>query len=148
MIKECLEAFYAALGQRVSYLKSQIMLLANAEQELAATIIEAIGMEQTQNMGKYLGIQTIQGRVTSIFFKPILDKMDAKLDGWKTKYLSVAGRHVIAQAVLATIPYYTMQVTYIPGGGGCETIDKKIRKFIWGSKERENWERVTYYKDQ
>lgn len=59
----------------------------------------------------------------------------------------------MAQSVLATILYYTMQVTYIPNGV-CEAIDRRIQNFICGSKEGERkvnfvkWEDVTRSKDQ
>lgn len=59
----------------------------------------------------------------------------------------------MAQSVLASIPYYTMQVTSIPSGV-CEAIDKRIRNFLWGNKEGERkihlvrWEVVTRLKDQ
>lgn len=112
------------------------MLAANVEHELAIKIAGAIGMHHTTYMGKYLGVQTIQGRVTNSMFNPLLDRINTKLDGWKMKYLSLAGRQVMALSVLATIPYYTMQVTALPSGV-CEAIDMKVRNFIWGSKEGE-----------
>lgn len=54
----------------------------------------------------------------------------------------------MAQSVLSTIPFYAMQSMRIPKGV-CDIIDKKIRQFIWGSKEGEkrihlvNWDKVT-----
>lgn len=47
----------------------------------------------------------------------------------KTKYLTLAGRHVIAQFALSTIPYYVMQSTLIPKGV-CDLIDRKVKMFL------------------
>ena len=63
----------------------------------------------TANLGKYLGIPSITGRFHAGLFQDIMDRIDGKLNGWKTKLLSLAGRTVMAQAVLTTIPMYPMQ---------------------------------------
>lgn len=78
--------------------------------------------------------------------------MNARLEGWKTKYLSLAGRHVLAQSVLSVIPLYPMQ-TFILLNGLCAKMEKIIRNFIWGGRPRESkmslvaWDEVTRKKD-
>lgn len=134
VIKQCLDDFCRASGQRDSYEKSQIFFSANTEEGTMHRIIEQLSINQTRDMGRYLGVQSIHGRTTSSIFTPPLEKMDARLEGWRSKNLSLAGRHVLAQAVLATIPYYTMQTTTMPKAV-CEAIDKKIRNFLWGNKD-------------
>lgn len=134
VIKQCLDDFCRASGQKVSYEKSQIFFSANVEEDNRNRIVEKIGIAQTQDMGRYLGVQAMYGRTTKSIFSPLLEKIENRLEGWKAKNLSLAGRVTLTQAVLATIPYYTMQTTNLPKTV-CEAIDKKIRKFIWGSKD-------------
>ncbi|CAN1123547.1 Putative ribonuclease H protein At1g65750 [Linum perenne] len=79
--------------------------------------------------------------------------MDKKLAGWKIKSLSTAGRVTMATSVLNSLPTYVMQTTLLPVEV-CNTIDKKIRDFIWGSSNGErkmhlvNWETVCSPKRQ
>lgn len=77
----------------------------------------------------------------------MMDKVDTRLEGWKTKHLTLAGRTVLANSVLNAIPYYTMQTMYIPKGV-CEAIKRKIRKFIWGKiPHLVRWDVITKPKD-
>ena len=95
-------------------------------------------------------------------YQQLLDRIGPRLEGWKTKLLSLAGRHVLAQSVLTSIPpLYHMQSALLPilggggggggggwcvggGGGGmwlwvvllvwlCNQIHKVVRQFMWGS---------------
>lgn len=148
IIKECLDTFSKASGQRVSLTKSQIFFSTNIKAELASRIVDIAGINRTEDLGKYLGVPSLHGRASYKNFSIILDRMDKRLQGWKTRYLSLAGRQVLAQSVLSTIPYYQMQTTSIPVGV-CDAMDKKIRAFVWGSKAGErkvhllDWETVT-----
>lgn len=80
-------------------------------------------------------------------FVKVLDRVKDKLKGWKAKHLSLAGRQVLAQSVLSTIPFYVMQSAMLPLGV-CNKIDKMIRQFIWGGSNTSRacslvkWDRV------
>ncbi|CAN1841039.1 Putative ribonuclease H protein At1g65750 [Linum perenne] len=73
--------------------------------------------------------------------------MDSKLAGWKVKSLSLARRVTLAQLVLAAILAYAMQTSLLPVEA-CKDIEKRIRKFIWGSSTEGkkvhliNWDRI------
>lgn len=85
-------------------------------------------------------------------FRPILDKINSRLAGWKTNHLSLAGRAILAQSVLSTAPYFAMQTTLIPDGI-CNAIDRRVRGFLWGSTYTSRgchlvrWHMVTRPKD-
>lgn len=87
VIKECLDKFSEASGQKISLSKSQIMFSQNVTEELAIRISGIARMNRTNNMGKYLGVPSIHGRVTNGLFNPILERMNARLEGWKTRNL-------------------------------------------------------------
>ncbi|XP_019172513.1 PREDICTED: uncharacterized protein LOC109167899 [Ipomoea nil] len=85
---------------------------------------------------------------SSMFFSSMLEKVRNRLSGWRSKSLSLAGRHVLAQSVISTIPFYTMQTTLVPRGV-IQSIERLIRSFLWGANEGErrcnlvNWNTVT-----
>ncbi|CAN1157552.1 Putative ribonuclease H protein At1g65750 [Linum perenne] len=57
--------------------------------------------------------------------------MEKKLEGWKLKNLSLAGRVTLAGSVLNSIPSYAMQTALLPVST-TNAIDAKIRNFVWG----------------
>ncbi|VFQ86926.1 unnamed protein product [Cuscuta campestris] len=101
----------------------------------ARGISELANIPRSYDLGKYLGVPSIHGRVTNDMFGAILDRLDAKLEGWRTKLLTMAGRRILAQSALTTIPYYVMQSTMLPTGV-LEAIDRKVRGFLWGSTRK------------
>ncbi|XP_057426304.1 uncharacterized protein LOC130719710 [Lotus japonicus] len=92
---------------------------------------EASGIRRAANLGKYLGIPLLKGRVTRDLFFLIMDKVNARLAFWKTRMLNKAGKLCLAKSVLTSLPVYTMQSLWLPQSV-CEFIDKKIRCCLWG----------------
>lgn len=77
----------------------------------------------------------------------LLDKFQARLQAWKGKLLSHAGRVTLIKSVLQAIPIYFMATSKIP-----KRVLKKltalIRQFSWGKMEKErymsliSWEKI------
>ncbi|CAA0834070.1 Uncharacterized mitochondrial protein AtMg00310 [Striga hermonthica] len=66
--------------------------------------------------------------------------------------LIMAGRVVLANAVVYALPFYTIQSVRLPASI-CEGLEKRLRRFIWGSS-RDNrkislvkWEEVCMARD-
>ena len=66
------------------------------------------GIEVTDDLGKYLGVPLLHGRVTKSIFQPVVEQVKKRLVGWQKKMLSFAGRATLVQSVLTAIPLYTM----------------------------------------
>ncbi|XP_021763062.1 uncharacterized protein LOC110727505 [Chenopodium quinoa] len=65
---------------------------------------------------KYLGLLTIIGRSKRVVFNCIKERIWKKMQGWKGKLLSQAGREVLIKSVAQEIPTYMMGVFKIPDG--------------------------------
>ena len=115
----------------MSFWKSNIFVSQDVDSNVANEISHLFGIPLTTNLGKYLGIPSIHGRMSSSLYQQILDRLEARLEGWKTKYLSLFGRTMLAQSILISIPMYSMQTTLLPKGL-CDKIDKLVRQFLWG----------------
>lgn len=63
-----------------------------------------------------------------------MDKIAAKLTGWKRKHLSLAGRNTLIKFVTLAIPSYIMQTFLLPVSL-CDKNDKINRRFLWGVSE-------------
>ena len=66
-------------------------------------------------------------------FNYIKERVWKKIQGWKDKLLSQAGREILIKAVVQAIPTYTMSCFKLPLGL-CGDIESLIRKFWWGQK--------------
>ena len=64
----------------------------------------------------------------------MVERVQNKLQGWKTNLLSMAGRVVIAQSVLLAIPAYVIQGCVLPTRI-LNNLDKVSKNFVWGSTE-------------
>jgi hypothetical protein len=68
-----------------------------------------------------------------------MDKVNSKIEGWKAKSLSQAGRLTLIKAVATAIPSYAMS-TFILPANFCQKLDQSFKKFWWGflSKKTRN----------
>lgn len=65
-------------------------------------------------------------------FQFILDSLNAKMGGWKTNFLNMAGRNTLAKASLSSMSNHIMQ--YITLSNKIQKyIDRIQRNFTWGT---------------
>ncbi|KAK8930502.1 hypothetical protein KSP39_PZI016628 [Platanthera zijinensis] len=93
-----------------------------------------LGISLTKNLGKYLGVPLIHGRITKATYVEIVEKVASRLTSWKSKHLSLAGGATLMKAVTSAIPTYCMQTVLLPKGVA-ETIELLNRRFLWGGSD-------------
>ena len=92
------------------------------------------------------------GRGKKQSFSYIKERVWKKLQGWKEKLLSQAGKEVLIKFVIQAIPTYAMSCFKLPKGLIHE-LETMIRKFLWGYKNEGrkihwvNWERLCEAKE-
>ena len=151
IILDRLDSFCTIASQKVSLNKSSIAFSTDVDAEVAVRIADISKIPVVPKLDKYLGIPSIMGRVNSSLFQHIIDRIEGRLEGWKAKNLTFAGRTVLSKAVLTSTPVYTLQTTLMPTMM-CNNIDKKVRKVLWGdSREQRHvhlikWEIMTIQK--
>ena len=79
-----------------------------------------------KDLGKYLGMATIHGRVNQHTFAHIFNKINKQLASWRSKSLSMAERATIMQSSKLTILYYATQMANL-ARSLCDVIDRKAR---------------------
>ena len=129
-LKSLLDKFCSRSGQLVNYHKSTLTFSSNAtaaHRQLAAGIFN---ITHSDSLGKYLGCPVFQKRPSRSTFNDLIDKATKKLVGWKAKCLSKAGRTILIQSHLESLPAHTMQCFQIPAGV-TNNIDKINRQFFW-----------------
>jgi len=152
IMKCCLDKFCTAWGQRVSFAKSLVFFSKNTTNQMASEISTELNIPMTSYLGRYLGMYTINGRVTKQTFRHVSDRIDARLAGWKSRCLSLAGRATLVQSTISSIPYYAMQTARLLRSL-CDDCDRKARRFLWGGSADNHkihnvvWNQVTMSKE-
>ena len=83
---------------------------------------------------KYLGLPLGGNPMSIEFWRPVIEKVAKRLDGWKKGFLSRGGRVTLIQSVLANMLIYYMSIFKLPGRVA-ELIEKMMRTFLWDSGE-------------
>ena len=76
-----------------------------------------------------MGLPFLMSRSKSVAFQFILDKVVGKINGYRAKILSQAGRSVLIKSVASTIP---SMGTFLLPDSICHKLDKIFKYFWWG----------------
>lgn len=88
-------------------------------------------MSISTNLGVYLGFPCLHKRVSKSTYDTLIMKVRAKLAGWRMKSHSRAGRDVLIQYGITSIPAYAMQSACLPCGP-INALERLSKGFLWG----------------
>jgi hypothetical protein len=132
-IQEILEAYERASGQKLNREKTSIFFSKNTKREAKEFILSTAGVTSTASYERYLGLPALIGRAKVNSFSVLKGRIWERMNGWKEKFLSQAGKEVLLKAVVQAIPTYTMSVFQLPKTL-CKEICSMMSKFWWGHK--------------
>lgn len=129
-------------GQSINYLKSGVTFSSNVKQDKRAEISAILGVTNDLQNSFYLGLPSLVGRSKKRVFGFIKDRMWKRLQGWKAKKISRAGKTVLIKNVATSIPSYCMSSFLLPKSM-CNEMEVMMNKYWWqsGSSDRRgiNW---------
>ncbi|KAM7502895.1 hypothetical protein LguiB_001799 [Lonicera macranthoides] len=128
-IKCILDTYSAASGQVINYQKSAVVFSRNAPQQIQDQLLAILEVAVVQSHDKYLGLPSVMGRTKKAVFANLKDRIWKKLNGWKKRLLSRAGKEVLIKAVIQSFPTYAMSVFKLPNST-CNEINAMVRKFV------------------
>jgi len=79
----------------------------------------------------YLGLPIGGDALKLSFWKPLVDRILARLSSWNNKFLSFGGRLVLLKSVLSSLPVYFLSFFKVPVGI-ISSIESFFKKFFWG----------------
>jgi hypothetical protein len=136
-----LRIYEEASGQKLNKSKTSIFFSRNTSVKDREDVLALSQLPATKRYDTYLGLPALVGKSRTTAFRHIVDRVWKKLQDWKLKFLSQAGREILLKAVIQAIPTYCMSVFLLPRTL-CSEIDSLMRKFWWGNKENTskiNW---------
>ena len=71
-------------------------------------VMNALDIAVEARNGKYLGLPVYMGRSKEKTFSYLKDRVWKRIQGWKEKLLSRAGKEILIKAVAQAIPSYAM----------------------------------------
>ena len=88
----------------------------NTSVEVQDKLKVLLGVPVIKNYEKYLGLPSFVGREKKACFNHIKERIWAKMQGWREKLLSQAGKEIMIKAVVQSMPTYSMNVFRLPIG--------------------------------
>ncbi|XP_048337148.2 uncharacterized protein LOC125424292 [Ziziphus jujuba] len=126
-VVDCLNLFCSCLGQKINYVKSGCFLSKSTKGKLKADIKKSFGLKELTRETKYFGNPMFVSRNRTKNYEVLKVKVELKLQGWKAKLISQAGKHTLIKSVMSAIPLYTMAAAKLPSKW-CNDIERMSSK--------------------
>nr|XP_048317959.1 uncharacterized protein LOC125418466 [Ziziphus jujuba var. spinosa] len=151
-IKNCLNLYCKWSGQRINYAKSGRLFSKNTSAKVRMSIKALFGLSDILEDARYLGNPLFGNRKHSKDYEELKIKIEAKLQVWKSKLLSQAGKYTLIKSVVTALPLYAMSAAKLHSLW-CKNIENLAIKFLWdrGRNDRTfipiSWSRVCQPKE-
>jgi len=129
LIKSLLFSFQALSGLAVNYSKSALVVLGRDE-VWARETAKILGCSYVKLPIIYLGIPLGDDMKKASSWQGIIDRIQSKLQSWKSSCLSRAGRLTLIKAVVNCLPIYYLSLFRMPKKVANEII-RMQRRFLW-----------------
>ena len=128
VVSDNLQLYANASGQCINFEKSSAYFSSNVSVEKKEWIIDKLKVQEVERFDSYLGLPTLIGRKKYDIFSFLKERVWKKIQSWKGKLLSTAGKEVLIKVVAQSIPTYTMGVFQILGKL-CDELDAMCARF-------------------
>jgi hypothetical protein len=149
-----LHTYEHASGQKINLSKSEVFISRNMSQAAQEDLAGILGVRHVLGTGIYLGLPSMIGRSKKATFSYIKDRIWKRMNSWRGRALSKAGKEIMIKSVLQAIPSYVMSMYILPSSF-IDDIEKMINVFWWGSSNANRksihwiaWERLACPKDK
>lgn len=146
-LMQIVHSFGEATGLKINLQKSTATPIRCSEINLEQ-VLQSFGGQQASFPLLYLGLKITIKRIRLVHLQFILDRIRARLAGWKGKLMSIAARRVLVRAVLSSLPTFALTALRVPKKF-LKEVDKSRRRFLWaqeeelsGGKCKVNWSKV------
>nr|XP_009784753.1 PREDICTED: uncharacterized protein LOC104233125 [Nicotiana sylvestris]XP_016498758.1 PREDICTED: uncharacterized protein LOC107817444 [Nicotiana tabacum] len=139
-------------SQKVNNIMSKVIFSTNCQQE-EVRLARILTIKPSLSFGKYIAFPVFHKRPTNRDYQFIIDSMQSKLAGWKTHFLNMAGRTILAKSSLGCISSHVMQYIKLPAqvSNQINIIQRNIIRGIIAAKRKMHlvgWKTMTKPRDE
>lgn len=144
-LKLILRLFSKVSGLQINFDKSSFYPI-NLDPDETLMVAVVMQCNQTQLPISYLGMPLTIRKPCKQDFIPLIEKIEARIEGWTAKLLSKGGRVQLINSVLSSVPIYLMTCFELPKWV-VKRIEALCRNFLWGKAQNKgipliSWEVV------
>jgi hypothetical protein len=125
ILNDCLETYCLWSGQAINRDKSGIIFSKAVHQDTKRWIKSELQMKKLALDVFYLGTPVFSSKSKTKDFKFLITRLASKLQGWRCKALSWAGRRTLIQSIAQALPTYSFSTADLP-----VTVCKKLDSTI------------------
>jgi hypothetical protein len=129
-LQSILQIYESCLGQVINNGKSAILFSKNTKVEQKRVVCDLLQVTKETMNEKYLGLPVHVGKSKMNTFAYLKDRIWKRMQGWNEKFLSWAGKEIVAQA----IPAFAMGCLDL-SKTLCDQIGSMICRFWWNHEE-------------
>ncbi|KAL0458975.1 UNVERIFIED_CONTAM: putative mitochondrial protein [Sesamum latifolium] len=115
-VRRILRVYARASRQEINLQKSTMVISGGVPIAVKHLLEVVLRVTVGPRHDKYLGLPAVGGRSREALFKSIRDRMWNRIGEWNTKMLSQAGKGVLVEAMLQSLPTYAMSSFQLPIG--------------------------------
>jgi len=128
-IKAILRCYEIASGLKINFHKSKLAGV-NVSRETLEVYAKTLHCNLMRVPFKYLRFEVGGNPTKKLFWEPIIDRLSAKLNVWKGRFLSLAGRICLVKSVFTSLPLFYLSFFKAPEAV-CDKIISIQRRFLW-----------------
>ena len=128
-----LQEFFELSGLKANHLKSTVFMSGISDEE-KLKFVGILGFKEEKLPIKYLGVPLITKKLSYGDCKTLIERITARINSWRAKFLSYAGRLVLLKSILWSIQVYWSAIFILPSKVINE-IEAKLRAFLWSGAE-------------
>ncbi|GJU37563.1 RNA-directed DNA polymerase, eukaryota, reverse transcriptase zinc-binding domain protein [Tanacetum coccineum] len=132
ILRRGLDEFSLDSGLYPSMSKSEVFF-SNVCPDTKNEILMAMPFREGTLPIRYLGVPLASRRIKASECRVLIDAVNNRINDWRNKSLSFAGRLQLISSILSSLQVYWCSLFILPKLI-CETIDKMVKNFLWARK--------------
>jgi hypothetical protein len=136
-LQQILALYEAQSGQMINKEKSSAFFSKGTRHRTKRAVLNVLGISRESQNQRYLGLPVHLGASKKKEFEYIKEKIWRRIQGWKEKLLSKAGKEILIKAVAQAIPVYAMACFDLTKSL-CDEISSMIAQFWWNQMDKIN----------